>query len=195
MSIKPSVTDLQREGRHNAFTQVELLVTVAVLGIVASFVFTSSAVFLRRDQANAAAAELAGWLDGISGRSAAFGPCTVQFTAGSSLAPGATFAILQTTGVPASDARCTPVPTLALPSTDGNRTYSIAVAFTPTTATSLVFSPRGGVVASGVEAVVKISVNNQLPLRCVRISFATLSLGVNNSTGDVSQTCNIWESS
>jgi hypothetical protein len=46
----------------------------------------------------------------------------------------------------------------------------------------------------GVEAVVKISVNGQLPLRCVRISFGSLSLGVNNGTGDVTQTCSTWES-
>jgi prepilin-type N-terminal cleavage/methylation domain-containing protein len=193
MRIKPSVTVQQRQRLCKAFTLVELMVTVAVLGIVASFVFTSSGVFLRRDQANAAAAELAGWLDAISGRAGAYGPCTVQFTAGSNLAPGATFATLQTASVPASDARCTPDLNLRLPSTDGNRTYNVAVAYTPT-ATSLVFTNRGGVVANGVEAVVKISVNGQLPLRCVRISFGSLSLGVNNGTGDVTQTCSTWES-
>ena len=194
MRIKPSVTVQQRQRLCKAFTLVELMVTVAVLGIVASFVFTSSAVFLRRDQANAAAADLVGWLDGISGRSGAFGPCTVQFTTANGLAPGATFATLQTASVPASDARCTPVPNLVLPSTDGNRTYNVAVAYTPNTASSLVFTNRAGVVASGVEAVVKISVNGQLPLRCVRISFDTISLGVNNASGDVTQTCATWES-
>lgn len=193
MRIKPSVTVQQRERQRKAFTILELMVTVAVLGIAASFAFTSSQTFLRRDQANAAAAELAGWLDAISGRAGAYGPCTVQFTAGSNLAPGATFATLQTASVPPSNARCTPDLNLRLPSTDGNRTYNVAVAYTPS-ATSLVFTNRGGVVANGVEAVVKISVGGQLPLRCVRISFGSLSLGVNNGTGDVTQTCSTWES-
>jgi prepilin-type N-terminal cleavage/methylation domain-containing protein len=194
MRIKRLAKLLQRKAPRKAFTILELLVTVAVLGIVASFAFISSQTFLRRDQANAAAAELAGWLDAISGRAGAYGPCTVQFTAGSNLAPGATFATLQTASVPSSDARCTPNPSLPLPSTDGNRTYNVAVVYTPNTATSVVFTNRGGVVANGVEAVVKISVNGQLPLRCVRISFGSLSLGVNNGTGDVTQNCLTWES-
>jgi prepilin-type N-terminal cleavage/methylation domain-containing protein len=188
MRINPTATLLKRKERYKAFTMLELIVTVAVLGIVGSVVFASSQVSLRRDQANAAAAELAGWLDGISGRSGSYGPCTVRFITGSSLAPGATFASLQ-----AGDAGCTPDPNLALPSTDGNRTYSIAVDYVPNTATSLVFTTRGGIVASGVEAVVKISVGGQLPLRCVRISFGTLSQGVNNTTGNVTQTCSTWE--
>jgi hypothetical protein len=93
-----------------------------------------------------------------------------------------------------SDARCTPEANLALPSTDGNRSYNVAVVYTPSGTTSMAFTPRSGVVAGGVEAIVKISVNNQLSLRCVRVSFGTLSIGVNNATGDVTQTCTVWES-
>lgn len=175
------------------------MVTVAVLGIFSAVVVSSSQVFLRRDQANAAAAELVGWLEGISGRAGAYGPCTVQITAGNGLAPGATFAELlispppTTPPTPPSDARCTPEANLALPSTDGNRTYNVAVVYTPTGTASMAFTPRSGVLADGVEAIVKISVNNQLPLRCVRVSFGTLSIGLNNTTGDVTQTCTIWE--
>ena len=181
---------IDRHNRSPGFTLVELMVTVAVLGIFSAVVVSSSQVFLRRDQANAAAAELVGWLEGISGRAGAYGPCTVQITAGNGLAPGATFAALQNV----SDARCTPEANLALPSTDGNRSYNVAVVYTPSGTTSMAFTPRSGVVAGGVEAIVKISVNNQLSLRCVRVSFGTLSIGVNNATGDVTQTCTVWES-
>ncbi|MCP9885110.1 prepilin-type N-terminal cleavage/methylation domain-containing protein [Synechococcus sp. ATX 2A4] len=174
--------------RFQAFTVAELMVTVAVIGVLSAVVFTSSQAFLRRDQANAAAAELVGWLEAISARSGSVGPCTVQFTAANGLAPGATFASLQ-----AGDARCTPEPNLALPATDGNRTYNVAVTYTPNGTTALAFTNRAGVVANGVEAVVRISVNNQLPLRCVRIRFGTLSTGINNATGDVAQTCTVWE--
>jgi prepilin-type N-terminal cleavage/methylation domain-containing protein len=196
MIFNPS-RKVQNFGRgRDGFTLIELLVTVAVIGIIASiiFIYSSSQVSLRRDQANAAAAELAGWLDGISGQASVYGPCTVAFTTGNNLNPGATFATLQRSSTPASDARCTNAPSLRLPTTDSNRTYNVAVSYTPNTATSLVFTNRAGVVADGVEAVIKISVNGQLPLRCVRISFSSLSLGINNSTGDVSQTCTTWES-
>ncbi len=188
--MSPLPPSLQRRGRPQAFTVVELLVTVAVIGVLGAVTFASSQVFLRRDQANAAAAELVGWLEGISGRAGAFGPCTVQFTTGSGMAPGATFASLQNAG---TNARCTPDANLALPSSSGTNTYNVAVTFTPNGTTALTFTPRGGVVASGVEAVVKITVNNQIPLRCVRISFGTLSTGVNNTSNDVAQTCTVWE--
>lgn len=188
MSHLPS--SFRRPSRSQAFTVVELLVTVAVIGLIGSIAFASSQVFLRRDLANAAAAELVGWLEAMSGRAGAFGPCTVQFTAGNDLAPNATFASLQNAGTNAS---CIPNANLALPSSSGNNTYDVAVAFTPSGTTTLTFTPRGGVVANGVEAVVKISVNNQVPLRCVRISFGTLSTGINNATSDVTQTCTVWE--
>jgi prepilin-type N-terminal cleavage/methylation domain-containing protein len=175
---------VRRPGRPQAFTMVELMITVAVIGILGSVAFASSQVFLRRDQANAAAAELVGWLEAMSGRAGAYGPCTVQLTTANGLAPGATFATLQS-----GDSRCTAQANLALPATDGNRTYNVAV----TGGSSVVFTTRGGAVANGVEAVVKISVNNQLPLRCVRIGFGTISTGINNATGDVTQTCTTWE--
>lgn len=92
-----------------------------------------------------------------------------------------------------SDARCTPEANLLLPSVYGDRTYDVAVTYTPVGTTSLAFTPRGGVVAGNVQATVKIAVSNQLPLRCVRISFGSISTGINNATGDVAQTCNVWE--
>lgn len=188
--MSPLPSPLQGPRRPQAFTVVELLVTVAVIGAMGAVTFASSQIFLRRDKANAAAAELVGWLEAISGRAGAFGPCTVQFTTGHGLAAGATLASLQNAG---TNPRCTPEATLALPSSSGSDTYNVAVTFTPNGTTALTFTPRGGAVASGVEAVIKIAVHNQIPLRCVRISFGTLSIGVNNTTNDVTQTCTVWE--
>lgn len=187
--MKFNVAGSLRASRGQAFTLTELMITVAVIGVIAlGGVYASSQVIARRDFANTAAAELVGWLEAISARSGSVGPCRVQFTTGNALDPGATFASLQT-----GDARCTPEPNLRLPSVYGNRVYDVAVTYTPAGTTSLAFTPRGGVVAGNVEATVKIAVSNQLPLRCVRISFGSISTGINNATGNVAQTCTVWE--
>jgi prepilin-type N-terminal cleavage/methylation domain-containing protein len=172
------------------FTLVELLVTVAVMGILGGLSFVASQTFVRRDQANTAAAELAAWLEPMAARASSVGPCEVTFTTGNGLAPGSTFATLAT----GSSADCTPEATLRLPSLATNQTYNVAVTYAPTTATSISFSRRGGVVADGVEATVKVAVASQLPVRCVRISFATVNIGRNNTTADVSQNCTEWQS-
>jgi prepilin-type N-terminal cleavage/methylation domain-containing protein len=170
------------------FSLSELMITVTVLGIVGSLAFSSSQQYLRRDRANAAAAELVGWLETTSARAAAYGPCQVQFSTGSGLAGGAPFATLA-----AGDARCTPQGNLTLPSIGRNDTYNLGVTYT-NAATSITFTARGGVVANNEEAIVRISVNGQPPLRCVRASFGSLSIGVQNTTGNVAQACTVWES-
>lgn len=172
---------------HQGFALSELMITVAVIGIVGSLAFTSSQVYLRRDRANAAAAELVGWLETTSARAVAYGPCTVQFSSGSGLAGGSAFATLQS-----GDARCAPTGNLTLPSIGGNQTFNLAVTYT-NSGSAITFTERGGVLANGVEAVVRISVNNELPLRCVRASFGSLSIGINNATGNVAQSCSVWE--
>lgn len=169
------------------FALPELMISVVLIGIAGSLTFASSQVYLRRDRANAAAAELVGWLETTSARAVAYGPCTVQFTTGSGLAQGATLASLQS-----GDARCTPTGNLTLPAIGGGDTYNVGVVYTPP-ATSITFTERGGVVANGVEAQVQISVNGLAPLRCVRVSFGSLSIGTRNDTGSIVQACTAWE--
>ena len=163
------------------------------MAIVSAIVFASSTYFLRRDRANAAVAELAGWLEALSSRAGSVGPCTVKFKQGN-LLPGATFASLVSKADGAdndSDPRCTTTPNLALPAIDGARSYSVD--FAPVSQTTVVFTPRAGVAAISDDVIVKISVNGDIPLRCLKISFGTISIGVNNTTASTSETCTVWE--
>lgn len=187
MILRPRSSEDSLAGQ--GFTLIELLVTVAVLGILGGLTFVASQTFVRRDQANTAASELAAWLAPMAARASSVGPCEVTFTTGTGLAPGSTFAALAA----GSSADCTTETSLRLPSLVTNQTYNVAVTYTPATATSIIFSRRGGVVADGVEATVKVSVASQLPVRCVRISFATIDMGRNNASADVSQACSSTE--
>lgn len=170
-----------------AFTITELLVAVAILGILSAVTIRESLSFNRDQQAYAATQELLGWLEAVSAQAAVNGPCTVTFTAGANLAPGSTMA-----SVTAGNARCSPEPA-RLPSGSTIGTFSVGVAYTPNTSTNLVFSPRAGVVAGGVQATVKIVSAGGAPLRCVRVNFSSLTGGINATSADVADTCNVWD--
>jgi prepilin-type N-terminal cleavage/methylation domain-containing protein len=176
--------------KNQAFTLIELIVAIAITAIVGAVVFASSTYFLKRDRANAAAAELAGWLDALSAKAGSYGPCTVAFQQGQTISPGVTFASLSSDGSSASATECTATPNLVLPATDGVRSYSVAV---QPSDQPLVFTPRAGVAANATDVTVKIVVNEEAPLRCVRISFATISIGVNNTSASTNGTCSVWE--
>jgi len=180
-----------RSWRENkAFTLVELIVTVAVVAIVGAVVFASSTYFVKRDRANAAAAELAGWLDALSAKAGSYGPCTVAFRPGQTISPGVTFASLSSDGSSASPSKCTATPNLALPAIDGARFYSVAI---EPSDQPVVFTPRAGVAANAKDVTVKIVVNDEAPMRCIRISFATISIGVNSTSASTNETCSVWE--
>jgi hypothetical protein len=181
--------------RHQAFTLIEMVVTVAVLGIVSAVVFTSSDYFLRRDRANAAVNELAGWLEAMSAKAGSVGPCWWVVRRGG-LEPGTPFAY-------SSGAGCTERTNLMLPVIDGARYYLVTAEFPNGDWVSFIdpkawmaFSPRSGVVADGKDIIIKVAVNGEPPMRCVRISFGSIITGINNATGDAdNNTCTVWQQS
>ena len=162
------------------------MVAVAILGILGAVTIRESLSFNRDQQAYAATQELLGWLEAVSAQAAVNGPCTVTFTTGANLAPGSTIA-----SVTAGNASCSPEPA-RLPSNSTIGTFAVGVAFTPTS-TNLVFSPRAGVVAGGVQATVKIVSAGGAPLRCVRVNFSSLTGGSNATSANVADTCDVWD--
>lgn len=187
-------------GLARGFTMVELMVTVTIIGVVSSVLFTVSQDSWRRERANAATVELAAWLDLISRSPEQNGAsCQVTVNTGT-LAPGAVLASVTPTN-------CATEANVRLPGINTNLNYQVAasVATTVTSTGTLQwwFTPRGAIstTAPGVNAgsaatdiSVRISVAGQAPVRCVRLS-GTLGLqrmGRNNATGNPNTDCTAW---
>jgi hypothetical protein len=80
-----------------------------------------------------------------------------------------------------------------LPSTSAIGTFNVATTFVPNTSSTIVFSPRAGVVAQGVVATVRIVSNGSAPVRCVRASFASITGGIRESSSNVADDCTTWD--
>ncbi len=166
---------------------MEMMVTVAVLGVVAAVVVPANQVNWRRERVNAAALELTSWLEVIARTPDQTATnCTVTITTGTNRAAGATLATVAPT-------TCAPESTLRLPGAVlGNATYNVGAS-----ATSITFTPRGAISTDGVgtsvaqNIQVRISIDGQAPLRCVQLTglLGLMRLGNNNSTGNVATAC------
>jgi len=186
--------------RHQAFTLIEMVVTVAVLGIVSAVVFTSSDYFLRRDRAIAAVNELAGWLEAMQAKAGSDGPCGWVLRRGDTLPLGTTYAH----AMGDNRFRCTEREELKLPSVDGAKFYNVGAEINgssniPSSDPEAVvwFTRRSGIVAKGKEIIVKISVNGEPPLRCLKVAFGIIYTGINKNTHvatDPAITCT-WQNS
>ncbi len=166
---------------------IELMVTVAVLGIVAAVVIPANQLQWRRERANAAASELASWLEVVSKTPDQSGTgCTVTITTGSNRPPGSILAQVTPT-------TCTPESTLNLPGTNmGSSTYSVGAS-----TNIFQFTPRGAVTTDNLGTAVntniqvRISINGEAPLRCVQLSglLGLIRVGSNNTAGDPTTAC------
>jgi Tfp pilus assembly protein FimT len=185
----PPVRHLLRnlEQVPGGFSTMELMVTVAVLGVVAALVVPANQSQWRRERVNAAAVELTSWLEVIARTPDQTGTtCTVTVSTGTNLAAGATLATV-------APATCAPESTLRLPGAVlGASTYNVGAS-----ATSITFTPRGAISTDGVGTAVansiqvRISIDGQAPLRCVQLTglLGLIRLGNNNATGNVTTAC------
>ncbi len=179
---------------QTGFTVLELMIAVAIIGVVSSVAVRAGIVEWRREQANAAAIELTAWLDPISRRPERTGvSCTVTITPGTSLAPGSVYATVSNLPV----GICSNEPSLRLPAINQTTNYAVGA-----TATSWSFTPRGAVTtgsgttasSTNTDISIRFAVGGQLPVRCVRLS-GTLGLiryGINNGSGDTTTECTLW---
>lgn len=176
--------------RSNGYTLVELMVTVAVLGILTGLAIDSGQREWRREQVNGVVIELSGWLESVR-RSALRGyRCNVTFTEGT-LSAGDTLA----TGAEASTSpqignNCLASMPLQIPSVGGGSQVSVTANYS-----GIAFTPRGTVaqVASGdpltanVPADIIVTLQPNGPSRCVRVESLLGLISIGQVTNGVCQ--------
>lgn len=147
------------------FSLIELLVTLAVLGILGAFVIRFSGNEQQRERINSVAIELAGWLEEIrsnalreTNSTTNLGGCEVTFTPLT-----ASKAAVQLASV--TPAKCAASPNFRVTGLDGNASFSAA----SSNGTQIIFTPRGTVMnIAPIE--LRLKVDSSSFLRCVRIS-------------------------
>ncbi|MEO1002659.1 MAG: prepilin-type N-terminal cleavage/methylation domain-containing protein [Cyanobacteria bacterium J06638_7] len=183
---------MNRPHSASGFSLVEVLVTVVILGAIAAAGGGSLLNLARRERANTVVSELAGWLEQASRDASRFQagagqPCTVTITNGS-LAPGAVMASI-------APAACATQTTLTVP----DLAFNAPTAQINANPTAFVFTPRGTVAPSAGGAAlpaagitINVTVNNERPLRCVRLLglLGVLEVGRNNQAA--AGACTEW---
>lgn len=118
MTHRPAQRGWRRLHRHNrGYTVVELMVTVAILGILSAVVIDVGWREWRREQVNSVVLELASWLQSVRRAALKGNSCLVTIQSGS-LASGAQLA--QISG-------CSTVQALRLSGISGNRNVEVSV--------------------------------------------------------------------
>jgi prepilin-type N-terminal cleavage/methylation domain-containing protein len=176
----------------NGFSLPEMLITVVILGLIAALGVDSLLSLARRERANSVTSELSGWLDQVSRDASRFNAqaggalCTVTINTGN-LAPGAQLARIE-------PAACAPQNTLLVPGLYGNNLNANITA----DPTAFVFTPRGTLATTtnaalpNGQVLISITVNNERPLRCIRLVglIGVLEVGRNNAAS--SGACDAW---
>lgn len=173
------------------FTIVELMVVVAIIGVLSSIAIIISGNEWRRDRVNAVALDFAGWLEQIRtaslreiNSSPSAGGCVVTVNTLLFLSPGST------TLASVSPTRCSPTSAFVVPGSISARTvYSSNL----TNANTIIFTPRGSVIlpANASDAVVRIQLNGTSLVRCIRVNagLGVIRIGSNNTAVNASSDC------
>lgn len=176
------------------FTLAELMVTVAIIGILSSIALVFTGNEWRRERINTVAIELAGWLEEVRAASLretnavqSNGGCVVRL--GSPGSPGTAL-----NHVPAGTVLASVDPTLCRAP---NPSFTISgfastpdrysATFSSPTAT---FTPRGSTTSTS-DITIHLSLDGSVPLRCVQISsiVGMIRIGGDNAATGVDGTC------
>jgi prepilin-type N-terminal cleavage/methylation domain-containing protein len=182
---------MNRYPRAGGFSMPELLVTTVILGLIAAVGGGSFITIARRERVTAVTSELSGWLDQVNGDARRFNAlvdsqgqnetCTVTITTGTDLTAGTVLARIEPRDCATQD-------TLTVPDLY-SKGPTVQITATPS---QFVFTPRGTVATTNGAALpngevqITLSVNSQLPLRCIRLVglIGVLEVGRNNQAAN-----------
>jgi prepilin-type N-terminal cleavage/methylation domain-containing protein len=162
--------------RSGGFSLVELLVVTLIVGILATVGISVSDTEWRRERVNAAALDLAGWLEAVRRQSVRGQGCVVTLvTNNNSLAEGSTIATADPAALEANTAtagqaipnHCLPGYASRLPDLNDATTFNVQAS-----QENFTFTPRGTInpVPAATDPVrVTITLNPGGPGRCVRL--------------------------
>jgi len=183
-----------RQRKAAGFSLIELTVVGAILVLLTTLSLNLNQNEMRSADSHALTDEIAAWLGEI-----AMAPeflnttCMVTFQPGQEIRPGATIASVQ-------PSNCARESSLRVP---GNQRFSSF--HLGTSQNRWVYTERGAVSASSTvgasstntDIIIRVSVDGQPPLRCVRLSgiMGLIRFGVNSVSGDaISNTaCSDWK--
>ena len=163
---------------RQALTVTELLLVVALIGILSAVSISNSLELWRRERLNGVALELEGWLEGISRMPERNGTsCEVTISSGT-LAGGQTLATVSPTS-------CAANATLVVPVILRSDNLSVGAS-----ATSWSFTPRMAIDSSS-DVHIRLAFSGSAPVRCVRVSatLGLLRIGRNDSSSSTAVDC------
>lgn len=185
---------------HEAFTLVELLVIVAIVGILGLYTNIYSARDTRSENLNAAVTRLVQWLEQI--RSSSLGQTNTSTTtsggcrvcladsnpSNATCSGGSLTSATFSTTIAYTTSACATPSAFKLPADlVANDTYNVAVSngSSPLTNPSITFTPRGSTTSTS-DTVIKVFLNGANELRCIRISPILGLIRIGTKTGTTS---------
>lgn len=176
---------MTRKILERGFSIVEMLVTVAVIGILSAAVIANSGDGYRRDRINSVATDLAAWLEAVQHRAMSMDQgcrVTINPSPNTNLAPGTVIATVAPVNT-SETLTCSPDTSFRIPATGGLPSDRFSVGGLTT---DIVFTRRGSIVFTDNS---QVATNQDIrllltpgPLRCVRISARLGAIRVGNST-------------